>query len=69
MSEGYDREEELRRRRAEERRPLGPDIDAQGRKMGDPGETRGGTGTERHVLSVAPAIAVRQIRPFGIGVG
>jgi hypothetical protein len=28
MSEGYDREEELRRRRVEERRPLGPDIDA-----------------------------------------
>jgi MIP family channel proteins len=38
MSEGYDREEELRRRRAEERRPLGPDIDAQGRKTGNPRE-------------------------------
>ena len=38
MSEGYDREEELRRRRAEERRPLGPDIDSQGRKTGDPRE-------------------------------
>ena len=38
MSEGYDREEELRRRRVEEQRPLGPDIDAQGRKTGDPRE-------------------------------
>ena len=36
MSERYDREEELRRRRAEEQRPLESDIDAQGREMDDP---------------------------------
>ena len=41
MSEGYGREEELRRRRVEERRPLGPDIDAQGREMDDPRENEG----------------------------
>ena len=36
MSERYDREEELRRRRAEERRPLDSELDTQGRRMDDP---------------------------------
>jgi hypothetical protein len=70
MSEGYDREEELRRREAEERRPLGPDIDAQeGRRWTIRRGTRGSMGTERPVLSVPPAPVVRQIRQFGVGVG
>jgi MIP family channel proteins len=44
VSERYDREEELRRREVEERRPLGSDIDAQGREMDDP---RGNEGRYR----------------------
>ena len=41
VSERYDREEELRRRRAEERRPLGSDLDAQGRRMDEPRGSEG----------------------------
>ncbi len=40
MSERHDREERARRE-AEDRRPLGPDIDAEGRRMDEP---RGGDG-------------------------
>ena len=52
MSERYGREEDLRRREAGERRPLGPDIDAEGRRMDGPraseGPSRVGAVREEH---------------------
>ena len=51
MSERYGREEDLRRREAGERRPLGPDIDAEGRRMDGPredGPGRVGVVREKH---------------------
>ena len=51
MSERYGREEDLRRREAGERRPLGPNIDTEGRRMDGPrnnGSRRVGVVREEH---------------------
>ena len=63
MSERYGREEDLRRREAGERQPLGSDIDIQGRRIDERGENEGRYGARETRISVAPAIAVvRRIR-------
>jgi MIP family channel proteins len=59
MSEGYDREEQLRRREAEERRPLGPDIDAEGHRMNDPQGNEGRYGARETRIERASERASR----------